>query len=107
MSSVVFAVRAPPLIADGCAIGEMEGAGVRGQETSRGIKAGRRTDPRRWVGVPAPEEKQDLRGDHNDGVGAAQGVRPAGGESRVSADLGQETSRQAKAGPPTRRAARG
>ena len=32
---------------------------------------------------------------------------PAGGESQVSADLGQETSRRAKAGPLIRRAVRG
>jgi hypothetical protein len=62
--------------------GEREGAGVRGQETSRGMEAGRRTGPRRRVGEPAPEEKQGLRGDHGDGVQAARVVRPAGGESQ-------------------------
>jgi hypothetical protein len=75
----------------GLAAGEREGAGVRGQETSRGIEAGRRTDSRRRVGVPAPEEKQGLRGEHDDGVQAAQVVRPADGDKRVSCDSGGET----------------
>jgi hypothetical protein len=56
--------------------GEREGAGVRGQETSRGIEAGRRTDPRRRVGVPAPKEKQSLRGDHDAGVQGRPGRPP-------------------------------
>ena len=64
--------------------GEREGAVVRGHETSRGIEAGRRTGPRHRVGVPAPQEKQGLRGDSDDSVQAAQVVRPAGGETRGS-----------------------
>ena len=38
--------------------GDKEGAGVRRQETSRGMEAGRRTGPRRRVAVPADAEKQ-------------------------------------------------
>ena len=41
------------------------------------------------------------------GPGVAGGDRRATGESQVSTDLGQETSRRAKAGPLIRRAVRG
>src|SRR5579863_1297131 len=66
------------------AFGDKEGAGVRRQETSRGMEAGRRMGPRRRVAVPAPEEKQGLRGEPDDGVAADRVACPAGGEEHVS-----------------------
>jgi hypothetical protein len=71
-----------------CATGDKEGAGVRRQETSRGMEAGRRTGPRRRVAVPAPEEKQGLRGEPDDGVAADRVACPAGGEQHVAEDYG-------------------
>jgi hypothetical protein len=81
-----------------CATGDKEGAGVRRQETSRGMEAGRRTGPRRRVAVPAPEEKQGLRGEPDDGVAADRVACPAGGEWRVSRDRAIETCSSVSAG---------
>ena len=72
-----------PTTADGpsrLAIREREGAGVRGQETSRGIDAGRWGGLPHRAGVPVPDEKQGRRTDHDDGAHAVGVVRPAGGE---------------------------
>jgi hypothetical protein len=44
------------------------------------MEAGRRTGPRRRVALPAPEEKQGLRGEPDDGGAADRVVCPAGGE---------------------------
>jgi hypothetical protein len=46
------------------------------------MEAGRRTGPRRRVAVPAPEEKQGLRGEPDDGVAADRVACPAGGDLR-------------------------
>jgi hypothetical protein len=68
--------------APGCATGEEEGGGVRGEEASRGVEAGPRTGLRRRVCVPVPGGKQGLRASRDDAVQAARIVRPAGGDEQ-------------------------
>ena len=60
----------------------------------------------RWL-VHAAEEKRVFRTGRHDDRRVDEAAGLAAGESQVSADLGQETSRRAKAGPAIRRATRG
>jgi len=68
--------------AAGCEIGDEQVRADFAQRASRGLKAGRRTGPRRRVYVPAPEEKQGQRAKRDDSVHAAGVIRLAGGDEQ-------------------------
>jgi hypothetical protein len=60
--------------------GELRVSWGSARETSRGVKAGPRTGPRRRVRVSAPEQEQGVRADRDDDIRADGVARPAGGE---------------------------
>jgi hypothetical protein len=81
------------------AVGDEQGPGGFGRDTSRTLEAGLwKVLPRR-LRVPPPDQKQVDEPDGTDDVRSDGVARPGGGETEVSADFGHETSRQVRAGP--------